>query len=1142
MKMKKIIAGFLAVMLLLVSVFEISGNQIVFAAEEDSVTIHVKTDWGGANIFYWNQQKKFNNPVRWTGTSMTAEGDGWYVYSFKDTKTVDFMINYQGNQTTHFTKTTGEYWYAGNAWYDYKPGAEEITPTATPKPTNTPKPTEAVQPTNSVVEATNTPVPTATPKPTEGLEEVWKPIRTEVPSQAPVVTIKPSSDTITLYCNSNEEKINVYYWNVNGGKNTPVEWPGVCMEKIADGWFVYTVSGATSAKVLFTTDTKESDEYYLRAGENWYVNGAIYTQPEDVPNRPIVTMIPIATATPVPTQAEATATPVPTQAEATATPVPTQVEVTATPVPTKAEATATPVPTQAEATATPVPTQAEATATPVPTKAPVKGKMILHFYNEKNWSKPSIHYWSAVGGIKATNTWPGDALTVEENNWYVITLEGVTSANLLFVDGANANDNNKTADTAQKEGEWWYKGGTWTDRDPSGPTPTPGPTNTPRPTNTPKPTRDPSMTATPTPEFSEDFRDETIYFVMTARFYDGDSSNNVHSDRDRGADKKNGDDDPAWRGDFKGLIERLDYIKALGFTAIWITPVVENASGYDFHGYHGVNLQKVDPRLESEGATYQDLIDAAHAKGMRVIQDIVLNHTGNSGEENLFPIVDRSYVLDKGVEGNSVTTTAKSSALGKLGEFINIASKGKYSDYNDPALATDKDGGTYQYNARDQWMKSDDFLWRKKVDIGWEDFTVTTGQFAGDCMELNTENPEVYNYLTETYNGYIDMGVDAFRIDTVKHMSRLTMNEIFIPSFKAAAAANGNDNFYMYGEVACRVSEIFNHGVTQVSPPYYTWKSSKTYNWNHNSTDGKDNLALCKQEYDDHAGDAGRLTSDNVFLKGNEYHEPDYSQSSGMGVIDYAMHFNFASAGKAWNAAMAEDKYMNDSSYNVVYVDSHDYGPAIDGRNDQDGNDLWRYEGGTDAWAENMCLMFTFRGIPCVYYGSEVEFMAGARIDNYKEPLANTGRAYFGDYLEGEVTATDFSEFTASGSVQETLNKPLAKHLQRLNKIRAAVPALRRGQYSVENIEGNMAFKRRYTNAEEGIDSFVCVTITDSATFKGLPGGTYIDAVTGDTQTVAEGGTLSVSAPGKGNMRVYVLDNAQTPAPGKVGEAGPYLK
>lgn len=140
-----------------------------------------------------------------------------------------------------------------------------------------------------------------------------------------------------------------------------------------------------------------------------------------------------------------------------------------------------------------------------------------------------------------------------------------------------------------------------------------------------------------------DFRDETIYFVMTTRFYDGDPSNNVQCWDGK---SKNGESDPPWRGDFKGLIEKLDYIKALGFTAIWITPVVKNASGYDYHGYHAINFKEVDPRYESEGCTYQDLIDAAHAKGMKVIQDVVFNHTGNWGEENLYPMFTKDDNAD----------------------------------------------------------------------------------------------------------------------------------------------------------------------------------------------------------------------------------------------------------------------------------------------------------------------------------------------------------------------------------------------------------------------------------------------------------------------------------------------------------------
>lgn len=145
----------------------------------------------------------------------------------------------------------------------------------------------------------------------------------------------------------------------------------------------------------------------------------------------------------------------------------------------------------------------------------------------------------------------------------------------------------------------------------------------------------------------QDFRDETIYFAMTTRFYDGDPTNNVCGWDHQAVQIAN--NDPDWRGDFKGLIDRLDYIKALGFTTIWITPVVQNCSGTDFHGYHAMDFSKVDLRYESrkewgaqEDVTFQSLIDAAHSKGMKIVLDIVLNHTGNFGEAHFAPLFTRS--------------------------------------------------------------------------------------------------------------------------------------------------------------------------------------------------------------------------------------------------------------------------------------------------------------------------------------------------------------------------------------------------------------------------------------------------------------------------------------------------------------------
>ena len=181
--------------------------------------------------------------------------------------------------------------------------------------------------------------------------------------------------------------------------------------------------------------------------------------------------------------------------------------------------------------------------------------------------------------------------------------------------------------------------------------------------------------------------------------------------------------------------------------------------------------------------------------------------------------------------------------------------------------------------------------------------------------------------------------------------------------------------------------------------------------------------------------------------------------------------------------------------------------------------------------------MWTFRGIPCIYYGSEIQFQAGEVIDvGPNKPLANTGRAYFGDNITGSVTATGFGTYSnASGNVAATLNKPLAKHLQQLNQIRRAIPALQKGQYTTNNVSnGNIAFTKRYTAG--GVDSLACVAISGGATFRNLPNGTYVDAVTGDRQTVS-GGTLTVPSIAKGNMRVYVLNG-----PGKIGTTGTYLK
>ena len=630
-----------------------------------------------------------------------------------------------------------------------------------------------------------------------------------------------------------------------------------------------------------------------------------------------------------------------------------------------------------------------------------------------------------------------------------------------------------------------------------------------------------------------DFRDESIYFMMTTRFYDGDTGNNVLCWDNQSAQIET--KDPCWRGDFQGVIDKLDYIKALGFTAIWITPVVQNASGYDYHGYHAMDFQHVDCRYQSSDgskdgdAMFQELIDKAHKKGIKIILDIVLNHTGNFGEQTLCKEFDRNTDLETQALINACMIPNEE----KLGS--DYLTSVPYEQYQ-RRLGLLKNVRGKNEDVHNYWHHFGDFNW-DFPNRWW-------AQIAGDCVDLNTENDYVADYLVKCYGSFIKMGVDGFRIDTSGHISRLTFCKQFIPQFTALGKQYEDKRlnkapFFMYGEVCARYSDVTYRGQDNLSCYYYTWQApqdlldkwdgSQSY-WDTqvlfdkaNGGTGVDDhqMALCESD------NAPTPTSDNTFMVNGKWHEPDYSQASGFHVIDFPLHYNFGNAAAAYGLAKSGDKRYNDATYNVVYVDSHDYGP-------QQTNDQFRFSGDDAQWAENLSLMFTFRGIPCLYYGSEVGFRRGAPIDRGPHgPLSETGRAYFGGYLTGDVEATDFGDYTASGNVAATLNHDVAQHLIRLNKIRQAVPALRKGQWTDDGCtpaDGGIAFKRAYKN-----DSYALVAINGGATFTDCPDGTYTDVVTGKTYT---GTTITVDAPAtQGQLRVLVKDWKD----GKIGKDGAFI-
>lgn len=750
-------------------------------------------------------------------------------------------------------------------------------------------------------------------------------------------------------------------------------------------------------------------------------------------------------------------------------------------------------------------------------------------------TQPYVYLWNSLPTNSAmSKSYPGEKMT-KGDKWYNYHVADVTKVNAIVTDANGKQYSSEKKLESAASADWYCENGKWSKYNPD----------------------------EPDPVGSVDMREETIYFVMTTRFYDGDTGNDVHCWDDGTAG--NGDDDPAWRGDFKGLGEKLDYIKALGFSAIWVTPVVTNGSGYDYHGYHAMDLSTVDARYESSDYTYEDLIHDAHQKGMKIIQDVVLQHTGNFGEAHFCDLFTKDTTKDLGnLQESLIPTQYLLDTYGlkspeeywaqkpgvqyqqRLNLMKNVTYSGDNGNSTGPQPAA-KDFSMDKISQSDTYNPNNYYHTGYFQSPNYDDWTTKFSQIAGDCVDLNTENPAVAEYVVDSYSKYMDMGVDGFRVDTVRHIPRVSLNIMFNDQLMDAAKAAGKPNFYMFGEICTRYTSVWYRGHAEESTPYYTWKESNSkwadsWNWGTSASDINDNMNLVLHHYleeDNYNGDmdSTQPKSDNAFLDGITYHGSDRSMASGMDAIDFQMHRMFGSAKNAYNFAVNNDQYYNDATYSVMYVDSHDYAP-------EQPDETTRFTGGTQTWAENMDLMFTFRGIPCVYYGSEVEFKKGELIDKGTLiSLENSGRAYFGDYLEGTVNATDFSEYTASGTVADTLASPLSKHLSKVNAIRRAIPALQKGQYTASSTYvtgGDMSYVRRYT--DDNTDSLALVSISSGATFKNIPNGKYVDAVTGDVKYVTDG-TLTVPELAKANMRVYVCcASGFTGIDGQIGGDSAYAK
>jgi glycosidase len=316
---------------------------------------------------------------------------------------------------------------------------------------------------------------------------------------------------------------------------------------------------------------------------------------------------------------------------------------------------------------------------------------------------------------------------------------------------------------------------------------------------------------------------QRIYFVMPDRYANGDTANDEGGLT--GPRNVTGYDptDTAYYhgGDLKGLTANLERIKNLGFTALWVTPVlkqdpVENGSAA-YHGYWGLDFTTVDPHLGTD-ADFKSMVDAAHALGLKVYLDVVVNHTAdviqlpNSSTYNDIPFKDchgKFFKASQHVTGKFPCLSAQ-----YMPDIPFVAPQ----DRN---------------KKRPAWMNNPlNYHDRGNIDFGsCSQQCFEQGDFYG-LDDLFTEKPNVMNGLAQVYASWITrFHVDGFRVDTAKHVNAAFF-KLWSPKIRAAAKSIGVSDFPIFGEVTLNDSVdlsdfVRTRGVPQVLDfPYQTVASA----------------------------------------------------------------------------------------------------------------------------------------------------------------------------------------------------------------------------------------------------------------------------------------------------------------------------
>jgi alpha-amylase len=293
--------------------------------------------------------------------------------------------------------------------------------------------------------------------------------------------------------------------------------------------------------------------------------------------------------------------------------------------------------------------------------------------------------------------------------------------------------------------------------------------------------------------------DETFYFVMADRFANGSTANDTGGIQ--GGPNQHGFD-PTHRGfyqggDLKGLLDRIDYIQGLGTTSIWLTPSFKNkavqleegpSAGY--HGYWVTDFTQIDPHLGTNDEL-RALVEEAHTRGMKVYFDIITNHTADvigyeQGARSAYvPKDEKPYRTASG-------TPFDDRDYAGTGNFppLDPAMSFPYTPVLEPG----------EENLKVPSWLNDTTLYHNRGNTTFTGEDSYYGDFFG-LDDLFTEHPTVVDGMIDIYKTWIrDLGIDGFRIDTMKHVNDEFWQK-FGPEVLAYAKSQGKDEFFMFGEV-----------------------------------------------------------------------------------------------------------------------------------------------------------------------------------------------------------------------------------------------------------------------------------------------------------------------------------------------------